>query len=53
MQTISDPTLTYLPSIAFIPASAVPENPAAMIPVLLAGIALLRRWRKAHGDIPA
>jgi hypothetical protein len=42
LQTISDPTLTYNPSVAFTPAITTPENPAPLIPLLLGGLALLR-----------
>ncbi len=49
LQTMSDPTLTYDPSISFTGASAAPEYPAPMIPVVLGGLALLRHRLRGTG----
>lgn len=43
LQTPSDPTLSYNPSITFSNVQAAPENPAPLIPVVLTAISLLRR----------
>lgn len=53
MQTQTDPTLTYTPSLAFTAVSTAPENPAPMIPVLLGGLALLRGRLRRFASSPA
>ena len=41
-----DPTFMYAPSLTITPGTATPENPAPLIPVVLVGLAWLRRRRR-------